>query len=230
MHYAAGGGTATAGADYQAASGTLTWAAGDTAAKSFAIPTLTDALVEGNETVQLTLSAPTGGASLSTAVATLTIIDANLPPTTAYAQATPNPLDFGNQTVSVTSADRTVTVTNIGSGDLHVSSATLVGTNAGDFAILPGGCAAAVGPGASCTLSLTLTPGVLGSRVATLTIASDAADPSLVVNLAGTGVATPVVVPGSTQAVPTLSDWGWFFLNLLLALAVAIGFNRRESQ
>ena len=229
VQYASSDATATAGADYTAASGTLSWAAGDTMAKTFSIPILSDALVEGNETVHLVLSNPTGGASLATAAATLTIIDANLPTTTAYAAVSPNPLDFGNQTALVTSAGRTVTVTNTGSGDLHVSSATLGGTNAGDFAVQGDACiGATVIPGATCELSITFTPANLGASAATLTIASDAADPSVVVSLAGTGISG--VPAGGLAPIPVFSAWGWFFLNLLLATGVVAGFRRRDSK
>jgi parallel beta-helix repeat protein len=73
VSYATANGTATAGADYTATQGTLTFATGDTS-KTFSIPLLDDSVVEGNETVKLTLSAPTGGARLgSPAAAVLTI-------------------------------------------------------------------------------------------------------------------------------------------------------------
>ena len=60
---------ATPGSDYTEVSGTLTWADGDTADKSFAVPILNDTSVEslGNEVVSLTLSAPAGGAALGSA-------------------------------------------------------------------------------------------------------------------------------------------------------------------
>jgi trimeric autotransporter adhesin len=45
--------------------------------------------------------------------------------------------------------------------------------------------------GGTCTLIVTLTPSVLGSRPATLTISSDATNGPLVVTLTGTGVALP---------------------------------------
>jgi hypothetical protein len=71
----AAGGTATS-ADYTFTSTTLSWADGDSANKTFTIPILADNLAEGNETVNLALSAPTGGASLGTPnTATLTIVD-----------------------------------------------------------------------------------------------------------------------------------------------------------
>ena len=69
-------GTATAGQDYTAASGTLSWANGDGAAKTFTIPILDDAVSEGDETINITLSNPTGGAVIgSTNPAILTIND-----------------------------------------------------------------------------------------------------------------------------------------------------------
>jgi hypothetical protein len=64
--YATADGTATAGADYQAASGTLRWSNGEGAAKSFAITILNDALVEGSETLTVALSNATGGAAQGT--------------------------------------------------------------------------------------------------------------------------------------------------------------------
>ena len=55
VHYATTHGTATAGEDYTATSGTLTFAAGDVA-KTVAVPVLDDAKDEGEETMTLTLS------------------------------------------------------------------------------------------------------------------------------------------------------------------------------
>jgi hypothetical protein len=75
VDYATGGGTATAGVDYTGNSGTLTFASGQTS-RTFTVTILPDALDEPNETVTLTLSNPTGGATLSTPnPALLTITD-----------------------------------------------------------------------------------------------------------------------------------------------------------
>jgi M6 family metalloprotease-like protein len=74
VDYATSDGTATAGADYTAASGTLSFGPGETS-KSFAVPITADSVTEGDETVNLTLSNPTGGASLGTpSTAVLTIL------------------------------------------------------------------------------------------------------------------------------------------------------------
>jgi hypothetical protein len=65
VDYATSDGTATDGSDYTGVSGTLSWGAGDGTDRTFQIPILDDADAEGAETIQLTLSNPTGGAILS---------------------------------------------------------------------------------------------------------------------------------------------------------------------
>ena len=80
VNYAAMNGTATAGADYTAASGTLSFANGDTS-KTFVIPILNDSLNEPNETITLVLSNVTVNALLGTpGTAVLTIVDDDSPP------------------------------------------------------------------------------------------------------------------------------------------------------
>ncbi|HEX8096965.1 MAG TPA: LamG-like jellyroll fold domain-containing protein, partial [Pyrinomonadaceae bacterium] len=68
-------GTATPNADYTTVSGTLTFAEGE-ATKTITIPINVDAITEPDETFQVTLSNPTGGAALSTPTTeTVTIVD-----------------------------------------------------------------------------------------------------------------------------------------------------------
>ncbi len=78
--YATADGTATAGSDYTATSGSLSWAAGDAAAKSFTVAINNDVVAEAGETVNIMLSAASGGATLGTpASAALTILDDDTP-------------------------------------------------------------------------------------------------------------------------------------------------------
>jgi len=76
VNYSTSNGTATAGSDYTAASGTLNWADGDSASKTFTVAITDDTAAESSETVNLTLSTPSGGATLgSPSSAVLTIVD-----------------------------------------------------------------------------------------------------------------------------------------------------------
>ncbi len=69
-------GSATAGADFTTTNVVVNWADGDSSVKTVTVPILEDTLDESNETVALTLSNPTGGATLgSPNSATLTIVD-----------------------------------------------------------------------------------------------------------------------------------------------------------
>ena len=77
VQYSAAAGTASAGQDFTPKSGTLSWAGNDDDPKSFTVAIQNDGTAEGNETIQLTLSNPTGGAVLDNArrTAVLTIQD-----------------------------------------------------------------------------------------------------------------------------------------------------------
>lgn len=81
VDYATSDGTSQAGLDYLAQSGTLTFANGETN-KVITVPVYDDTLSERDETVNLTLSHPTGGALLGTnAAAVITIVDSDRPGT-----------------------------------------------------------------------------------------------------------------------------------------------------
>ncbi|OZA85354.1 MAG: hypothetical protein B7X76_05605, partial [Azorhizobium sp. 39-67-5] len=78
VQYATANGIASAGSDYTAQTGTLTFAAGETS-KLVHIQVTGDTLVEGSETFTLKLSAPTG-ASLGQATATGSILNDDTAP------------------------------------------------------------------------------------------------------------------------------------------------------
>jgi hypothetical protein len=82
VNYATANGTAVAGSDYTATSGTLTFTTAQTS-QTVSVPTIDDTAVESAETFTMNLSAPSGGATVGTPTATATINDndvANQPP------------------------------------------------------------------------------------------------------------------------------------------------------
>lgn len=83
VHYAMSNGTATAGSDYTAKSGDLSWSDGDSSSKTFTVSITNDSVYEGDEAINLTLSSPTGGAALGApSSALLTILEDDSPPLT----------------------------------------------------------------------------------------------------------------------------------------------------
>jgi hypothetical protein len=79
VDYATSDGSARAGTNYTPVSGTLSWADGDISQQSFDVPVLDDGVQDGTHTVNLTLSNPTGGATLGSSTAVLSITDDDRP-------------------------------------------------------------------------------------------------------------------------------------------------------
>ncbi len=101
VSYSTSDGTATAGSDYTAASGTLTFADGETS-KTFSVTLINDTLDEpDDETLTLTLT-PGFGASPQSASATLHISDDDAQPTFKLDSATYTVAEGGTLTVTVT--------------------------------------------------------------------------------------------------------------------------------
>lgn len=198
IQYATANGSAIAGADYTAASGTLNWADGDAAAKSFTVAIANDTAVESSETIALALSAPTGGATLaSPSSATLTIVDDDVAAPAIGLSA--SALAFGSVTVATTAAARTVTVTSTGNSSLVVGSVAKTGAEAADFAVTIDTCSGqSLAPGGACSLAVTFTPAAVGARNAVLSLPSNAAGTPATIALSGTGAALPLQ-PGSVQ-------------------------------
>jgi hypothetical protein len=78
--YATSDGTASAGSDYTAVSGTLSWADGDVAPKTFTVAISSDASIEDDEFFNVEISDPTGGALLITTTAVVTITNDDIEP------------------------------------------------------------------------------------------------------------------------------------------------------
>jgi len=73
VNFSTSNGTAIAPGDYTSSSGTLNWAAGDSAPKTITVPIIDDGQPEAAETFTVSLSNPTNGATLGTSTLTATI-------------------------------------------------------------------------------------------------------------------------------------------------------------
>jgi hypothetical protein len=105
----------------------------------------------------------------------------------------PNSVDFPVTQPGGTSVLQPVTITNHGPSALTVSSATITGTDAGQFGIVDNDCGI-LASSASCTIRVSFTPNGLGQRSAKLAVFDD---------LATTGGAGRVVVLTGTGIDPT---------------------------
>jgi len=98
----------------------------------------------------------------------------------------PSSLAFATQSVGTTSSAQTVTATNNGSTALGITSISITGANASDFA-QTNTCGASVSAGGTCAISVTFTPSAPGSRVASISIADNANGNPQIVSLTGLG-------------------------------------------
>lgn len=144
------GGTAIGGApplaapiDYDNSFITVNWADGDTATKTVAIPLYDNTVEDGNKTVNLTLSFPTGDAIIgdqNTAVLTIVDNDSSTPNPTPTPTPTPSPIlvldndaviadDTGIVHFGITPVGsdvvRTLTVKNRGTSDINLGTLNL---------------------------------------------------------------------------------------------------------
>ena len=193
VNYATANGTATAPADYTAASGTLTFAAGTTT-QTITVPVVGDALDEANETFVVNLSTPTN-ATIATAQGTGTISDNDIAPTLAVNSVT---VTEGN--TGTTNAVFTVTLSAVSGLTATVNYATANGT-----ATAPADYTAASG-------TLTFTPGTTSQTITVPVVGDtlDEANETFAVNLSTASNATIATAQGTgtitdNDAAPTLA-------------------------
>ncbi len=117
----------------------------------------------------------------------------NAAPSSAVAVNPPSP-DFGTTTQG-TSTPMIVTVKNIGTAALHVSSVVLGGVNGNEFSIASPTCGAAIPASGACTIALTFTPVSVGAHLASVTLTDDAPDSPQIFSIRGT--ANPAFTAGT---------------------------------
>jgi uncharacterized delta-60 repeat protein len=147
-------GSATAGEDFAAKSGTLTWANGDTRAKSITVEILDDAVIEPVERFDVQISGPTGGATIGLGARQNVFIQDNEPGTAFI---------FSSQVTIVDEASGSalLVVSRIGAGvgaaSVNFATSSETATAGSDFAAARGTLSWAARDSASKTISLDIT-------------------------------------------------------------------------
>ncbi len=102
------------------------------------------------------------------------------------AELTPSNLNFGTLANGSVSSAKTVTLKNIGTASLSITSIAIGGTNPGDYSETTT-CGTSLAAAASCTISVTFKPTTTGTRSATLDVTDGGAGSPQVVTLTGVG-------------------------------------------
>ncbi len=174
----------------------------------------------GNLTATMTVTDNAG----NNAGSTQTVALAGTGVAVATASVSPSTISFPN-TLLGSSSSANVTVANTGTGTLSISNILISTGNTADFSKTTT-CGATLAPSASCTVSVTFTPGAAGSGSSALYIADNSGNgSSQTVTLIGTGV-TPAPLGGlapssvafTSQFVATTSSPTIVTLSNMLAL------------
>lgn len=140
---------------------------------------------------RVTVTATSVTDTTKTQSATLTV-------TNGTVKIVPAALSFG--TIKTTqSASRTIALTNTDTSALAINSTTFSGTTPAAFSLTGNTCGSSVTAGASCTLTVTFKPMVVGAYSAILDIADSSTDSPQQVLLAGAGRITRAL-PGPAVA------------------------------
>jgi len=99
----------------------------------------------------------------------------------------PQSLTFGDQQIGASSAQQTITVTNIGEAPLAISSIALTGADPSEYT-LSQNCGTSLAMSSQCTYTVTFSPTASWARVASITMIDNAQGSPHVVGLAGNGV------------------------------------------
>ena len=220
IQYRMNAGSATAGVDFQATTGTLSWAHGEMQSKAIELQVFDDAILEENEVLEIELFGATGGAAIATSGARQFVVIADNERGFRISQA--------QLTVSEAGGSIALDVGRIGdwTGAVSVNYATASGTaTAGvDFAAASGTFNWADGDGSARTVVINITNDVIdeNDETFTLTLSNPSAGMLLGVNAAATITITdndsPAVVPRRGGGGGAL-DWSSSLLLCLLALA-----------
>ena len=143
----------------------------------------------GARNAMVTITDNGGGGSQSVPLSGMGI------PTGPYVTLSPVSLIFGKQRVGTSSLPQVVTLTNVGSATLSITSLNVTGANSGDYSE-SNTCGNSVNPGVSCTITVIFTPTAMGTWTAAVSITDNAPSSPQSVSLMGT---SPFPVPSISQ-------------------------------
>ena len=128
-------------------------------------------------------------------------------PMEIVAYASPDLATFANHQVGTSTVPQSITLTNPTSAALRVSTATIIGPTASDFAITADQCSGKhVAAGGNCTVQVSFKPTAFGERSATLSLADSASTSPQTVKLFGLADSTKAAVVGTDGALYTTQD------------------------
>jgi hypothetical protein len=168
VQYATTAGTATAGSDFTAASGSLNWADGESGSKTVTVAIINDTTVEASETFTVALSNPAGATLGSPTSTTVTITDDDVPPAGALA--------FSAATYSATESQGSVTITvtrsggTAGAASVSYAAAAGTATAGSDFTAVSGVLAWADGEAGSKTFVVAVLDDAISESSETVTL------------------------------------------------------------
>ena len=121
-------------------------------------------------------------------------------------QLSPTSVAFGSVTVGSSSAARAVTLSNIGTAALTITSIAIAGTNPGDFS-QTNNCGSSLAVGSNCIINVVFKPSVAGSRSASLRVTDNATGSPQSVSLSGTGLGPAVTLSPTSISFPVTLDF-----------------------
>lgn len=113
----------------------------------------------------------------------------------------PASLNFGNQTVGMTSSPKVSTLMNSGTGTLTITSIGVTGSDSSEFAET-NTCGTSVPAGGSCKITVTFTPATTGTQTASVSITDNAPNSPQSIPLSGVGVLPAVAFSPASLTFP----------------------------
>jgi kumamolisin len=159
------------------------------------ILTLTASASAATGTSTVTITGTSGSITAQTTISLTVTTVAGQPAVTL----TPTSLTFANTVTGKTSAAKTVTMTNSGTGTLNITSIVA----SGDFAISSSTCGSTLAVGKNCKFKVTFTPTQLGTRTGAVTITDNAPNSPQSVALTGTGTPQATLTPAKANFAKT---------------------------